>query len=58
MVLARDGCSYPALDARERIEVSYRPLPPVIDPVAAIDPAVPLLHLALSGNIAPTGWQL
>ena len=49
VVLARDGYGYTALDGRERIEVSYRPLPLVIDPVAAIDPAVPLLHPALAG---------
>ena len=48
-VLACGGYSFTALDARERLQVSYRPLPLVIDP------AVPLLHLALSGNIAQPG---
>jgi 2-furoyl-CoA dehydrogenase large subunit len=49
MVLARDR--YIAADALERIEVSYRPLPTVIDPVAAAGSATPLLHPALGCNI-------
>jgi 2-furoyl-CoA dehydrogenase large subunit len=49
VVLARDR--YTASDALERIEVTYRPLPLVIDPVAAIDPAAPVLHAGRGGNV-------
>ena len=45
VVLAGDR--YAAADALEQIEVSYRPLPAVIDPVAAAESAAPLLHTAL-----------
>jgi 2-furoyl-CoA dehydrogenase large subunit len=49
VVLAVDR--YAAADALERIEVSYRPLPAVIDPVAAAESAAPLLHTALGCNV-------
>jgi 2-furoyl-CoA dehydrogenase large subunit len=49
VVLARDR--YAAADGLEQIEVSYRPLPAVIDPVAAAESAAPLLHTALGGNV-------
>jgi len=49
VVLARDR--YTAADALELIEVSYRPLPAVIDPVAATGSAAPLLHPALGCNV-------
>jgi 2-furoyl-CoA dehydrogenase large subunit len=42
---------YAAADALEQIEVSYRPLPAVIDPVAAAESAAPLLHTALGSNV-------
>lgn len=49
VVLARDR--YTAADAAERIEVSYRPLPAVIDPVSATDTSATVLHLALGCNV-------
>ena len=49
VVLAGDR--YTAADALEQIEVSYRPLPAVIDPIAAAKAAAPLLHTALGGNV-------
>ena len=49
VVLAGDR--YAAADALEQIEVSYRPLPVVIDPVAAAEFAAPLLHTALGCNV-------
>jgi 2-furoyl-CoA dehydrogenase large subunit len=49
VVLARDR--YTAADALELIEVSYRPLPAVIGPVAAAGSATPLLHPALGCNV-------
>ena len=36
----------------ELIEVDYAPLPAIVDPLAALDPQLPLLHQGLSGNIA------
>ena len=49
VVLAGDR--YAAADALEQIEVSYRPLPAMIDPVAAAEFAAPLLHTALGCNV-------
>ena len=49
VVLARDR--YTAADALELIEVSYRPLPAVIDPVAAVGAAAPVLHSRLGCNV-------
>ncbi|HTK12297.1 MAG TPA: molybdopterin cofactor-binding domain-containing protein [Xanthobacteraceae bacterium] len=43
---------YLAEDALDLIEVDYEPLPAVIDPVAALDAAQPVLHDALRGNLA------
>lgn len=42
---------YLAEDALDLIEVDYEPLPAVIDPVAALDPAQPVLHEALGTNL-------
>jgi CO/xanthine dehydrogenase Mo-binding subunit len=43
-----------ARDAAELIEVSYEPLPVVIDGVATIEPDAPLLHEEIGSNV---GWQ-
>jgi 2-furoyl-CoA dehydrogenase large subunit len=52
VVLARDR--YTAADALELIEVSYRPLPAAIDPVAAASSSTPLLHPELGCNATAT----
>ena len=49
VVLARDRAT--AEDAAERVAVDYRPLPPAIDPEAALDPAAPPLHPAIGSNV-------
>lgn len=49
LVAAEDR--YVAEDALESIEVEYRPLPPVIDPKAAMDADSPLLHEAVGSNV-------
>lgn len=49
VVLALDR--YLAEDALEAIEVTYRPLPVVIDPEAALQSEAPILHEALGGNL-------
>ena len=41
-----------AEDAAELIEVDYAPLPPVVDVLAALDPASPVIHPALGDNLA------
>jgi 2-furoyl-CoA dehydrogenase large subunit len=46
------GDRYVAEDALDLIEVDYAPLPAVIDPMAALDPAQPVLHDGLKSNIA------
>lgn len=43
---------YLAEDAIDLIEVDYDPLPVVIDPVNALDPARPILHDGLRSNLA------
>ena len=48
-VVARDR--YAAEDALERIEVEYRELDPVVDPVAAAAPGAPLLHRDVGSNV-------
>ena len=50
VVVARDR--YAAEDALERIEIEYRELDPVMDPVAAIAPGAPLLHPEAGTNVA------
>jgi 2-furoyl-CoA dehydrogenase large subunit len=42
---------YRAEDALDLIEVDYEPLAAVIDPVAALDPAGPILHEKLRSNL-------
>lgn len=42
---------YLAEDALDLIEVDYEPLPPVIDPVKALDPSSAVLHEALKSNL-------
>jgi 2-furoyl-CoA dehydrogenase large subunit len=42
---------YRAEDALELIDVHYRPLPAVVDPVAAAAPGAPLLHPAVGSNV-------
>ena len=49
VVVARDR--YGAEDALERIEVEYRELDPVVDPVAAAAPDAPLLHREVGSNV-------
>ena len=49
VVVARDR--YGAEDALERIEVEYRELAPVVDPVAAAAPGAPLLHRDVGSNV-------
>ena len=49
VVVARDR--YGAEDALERIEVEYRELDPVVDPVAAAAPGAPLLHREVGSNV-------
>src|SRR5918912_404376 len=43
---------YIAEDARDLIQVEYEPLPPVVDPEAALEPGAPLVHEPLGSNIA------
>jgi 2-furoyl-CoA dehydrogenase large subunit len=42
---------YAAEDALDHIRVSYRPLPAVVDPVAAAAPGAPLLHPVAGSNV-------
>ena len=49
IVVARDR--YAAEDALDRIEVEYRELDPVMDPVAAAAPNAPLLHHEVGSNV-------
>lgn len=49
VVVARDR--YAALDALEAIDVTYRALPSVIDPIGAAQAGGPVLHEALGSNI-------
>jgi 2-furoyl-CoA dehydrogenase large subunit len=49
VVVASDR--YRAEDALELIEVRYRPLPAVVDPLAATLPDAPVLHSAVGGNV-------
>ena len=41
-----------AEDAAEHIAVDYEPLEPVVDVLAALDPAAPVIHPALGDNLA------
>ena len=50
LVVARDR--YVAEDALDLIEVRYRPLPAVVDPLAALRADAPVLHEGLGGNLA------
>ena len=49
VVVARDR--YVAEDALERIEVEYRELDAMVDPVAAAAPGTPLLHREVGSNV-------
>jgi 2-furoyl-CoA dehydrogenase large subunit len=42
---------YIAEDALDLIDVSYRPLPAVVDPMMALSSEAPVLHPALGGNL-------
>jgi 2-furoyl-CoA dehydrogenase large subunit len=42
---------YLAEDALEHIRVEYRPLPAVVDPLAALAPDAPVLHPAVGSNL-------
>lgn len=46
-----------ATDAVELIEVDYEDLPPVVDPVAALEPGAPVLHDEIPGNLA-LDWEI
>ncbi|HET9491319.1 MAG TPA: xanthine dehydrogenase family protein molybdopterin-binding subunit [Methylomirabilota bacterium] len=50
VVVARDR--YLAEDAAETVSVQYEPLPVVVDPEQALEPAAPLLHEAVGTNLA------
>jgi carbon-monoxide dehydrogenase large subunit len=43
---------YIAEDAAVLVEVEYEPLPPVVDPEAALEPDSPLVHEPLGSNLA------
>jgi len=49
IVVASDR--YRAEDALDLIEVRYRPLPAVVDPLAAAAPGAPVLHPGAKGNV-------
>ena len=49
VVVASDR--YRAEDALELIDVRYRPLPAIVDPVAAAAPDAPILHPAAKSNV-------
>ena len=49
VVVARNR--YAAEDALDRIEVEYRELDPIVDPVAAAEPDAPLLHHEVGSNV-------
>ncbi len=49
VVVASDR--YRAEDALDLIEVRYRPLPAVVDPLAAAAPGAPVLHPGAKGNV-------
>jgi 2-furoyl-CoA dehydrogenase large subunit len=49
IVVASDR--YRAEDALDLIEVRYRPLPAVVDPLAATTPGAPVLHPGAKGNV-------
>lgn len=51
-VVAEDA--YTARDALDLIEVDYRPLPPVVDPEAALQPGAAVLHPQWPDNVAFT----
>jgi 2-furoyl-CoA dehydrogenase large subunit len=50
IVVARDR--YLAEDALDLIEVEYKPLPAIVDPVRALAEDAPTLHPSLGGNLA------
>ena len=43
-----------ARDAAELVEVTYEPLPPVVDGIATIEPDAPVLHEEIGSNV---GWH-
>ena len=52
MVVARSRAQ--AEDAAEHVVVDYDPLPAVVDMLAALDPATPVIHPSLGDNLA---WE-
>ncbi|MCZ6875974.1 MAG: xanthine dehydrogenase family protein molybdopterin-binding subunit, partial [bacterium] len=50
ILVAKDP--YVARDGLDLISVDYEPLPPVIDPLAALDPEAPIVHQAWDSNVA------
>lgn len=40
-----------AVDAAELVDVAYEPLPPVVDPLRAMEPDAPLLHDGVGTNV-------
>ncbi len=50
VVVARDR--YTAEDAADLVQVSYEPLPAVVDPEKALEPGATILHEAVGSNLA------
>jgi len=50
VVVARDR--YVAEDAADLVQVTYEPLPAVVDPERALEPDAPVLHEAVGSNLA------
>lgn len=50
IVVAQD--SYAARDAMELVQITYEPLPPVLDPLEAMNEGAPVVHPELGSNIA------
>src|SRR3990172_5861079 len=50
VVVARNR--YVAEDAADLVQVSYEPLPAVVDPERALEPDAPVLHEAVGSNLA------
>jgi 2-furoyl-CoA dehydrogenase large subunit len=51
VAIAVAGDRYRAEDALDLVEVTYRPRPAIVDPVAALAPDAPVLHDTLGSNL-------
>ena len=49
LILATDR--YVAEDGLDRVDVTYRPRPAIVDPLGAMEPGAPVLHEAAGGNL-------